>query len=67
MRKVGAEERYFSVALVMANHMEPGEERRGRQERALALLSSAVLADVGRRGACRDTDVAAATRIRAWG
>ncbi len=56
--------RYFAVALLMAEHMEPGEEQRQFAQLALEKLTSAVYAEVRLRARCRDRDVAAATRHR---
>jgi hypothetical protein len=59
--------KFYAMALAMANHMEPGtDERRHFQALALERLAQSVADDAARRRRCRDTDVAAATRVRAW-
>ena len=57
---------YLAMTVVMAEHMEPGEDRDTYRERTLARLAEAVEAESRRRSRCRDTDVRAATRTRAW-
>ncbi len=57
----------YVVALEMADRMEPGsEEQRRCRELALERLEAAIREEALLRAQCRDTSVAAATRIRAW-
>lgn len=58
--------KYFAAMVVMANHMAPGAEQRHYRAEALDRLVDAVEADARRRRACRDTSVAAATKVRPW-
>lgn len=55
------EARYFSLVLAVAIEVSPRLRRR-----ALMRLVRAVREEDARRSACRDVDVAAATRARAW-
>ena len=57
--------KYYATTVIMAQHMAP-EYRAEYVARALGLLTGAVLGDAASRGACRDTDVMAAKRLRAW-
>lgn len=58
--------KYLSMTVAMTAYLEANEAGAGFRERAIARLVAAVEADSRRRGTCRDTDVASATRQRVW-
>ncbi len=58
---------YFSMMVVMADHVAGGPKTQRRCKRlALERLVDAIAAEATARDRCRDTDVKAATRTRAW-
>ena len=58
--------RYCSVMVVMADYMEPGDDQDRCRAMTLDRLTEAVCVEARLRVACRDTDVTASTRVRAW-
>lgn len=60
------EAKYYSLVLAMVAHMPPTNTRGRLRSRALKQLAKAVRSESDARATCRDTDVAAAVRVRPW-
>ncbi len=58
--------KYFAMTVVMALHVEDGPDQVSVLAFALQHLENAVRHESRVRARCRDTDLKAATRQRAW-
>ena len=58
--------KFYAVMMMLAEHCPQTPAQKALRERALEKLAEAVLLESDARARCRDTDVAAATRVRAW-
>lgn len=60
------EAKWFAITLAIVEHETSGAEQRQLRAKALKGLVKAVSEQERLRGACRDTDLEAATRERGW-
>lgn len=60
------EVKYYAMVVAMASRLPETTHADSLRAHALELLTDAVMVETRRRDRCRDTDIRAATRTRAW-